>query len=62
MLNIKIKRVKHSPIYDVFMGSGWKHHTRIKYKGKQLERIYGIPLTDSLCNDILAQLKGSNTK
>lgn len=33
---MKILRVKHTNLYDVFIGDGWKHHARIYFKDKKL--------------------------
>lgn len=33
---MKILRVKHTNLYDVFTGEGWYNHARIYFKDKRL--------------------------
>jgi len=41
---MKILRVKKTPFYDVFIGSGWKGHTRVLVKGSRVQHNAGRPL------------------
>lgn len=33
---MKILKVKHTNLYDVFIGDGWKNHTRVYFKKDKL--------------------------
>lgn len=33
---MKILRVKHTNLYDIFIGEGWKNHARIYFKNSKL--------------------------
>lgn len=50
---MKIKRVKKTPFYDVFLGNGWYNHTRVLcvngivhfHSGKPLSRIQMVEIS-----------------
>ncbi len=51
-----IKRVKRTNVYDVFLGNGWKEHTRISFNkghvnfiaGKYLKPIQFVAIAKTL--------------
>lgn len=67
MSGTKILRVKKTNMYDVFMGDGWKNHSRIYYdngrvslvNGNKLSRIKFIEISKEIGANGSVTLKGA---
>jgi len=42
---MKIIQVKKSKVHDIFIGLGWKNHTRVLVKNGHVQHLAGLPLT-----------------
>jgi hypothetical protein len=43
---MKILRVKKTSFYDIFLLSGWKHHSRARFVNNTLQHISGLHLKE----------------
>lgn len=48
---LTVKRVKHTPMYDVFIGMGWKTHSRILFTNGQYKIVRGVKLNKQQMNE-----------
>lgn len=54
---MKVLRVKKTSIYDVFIGNGWEHHSRILYKESKIVYLNGIHLRQDQILTLLVKLE-----
>ena len=57
----KVLQVKKFPIYDVFLGDGWKEWSRVKFVNGNITVIEGAPLNSSVVNSVNKAIKEYRT-